>query len=40
MAAQTPNLLLARCGVVDPGSIADYEAHGGFAALRRAVEAP
>lgn len=39
MAAQTPNLLLARCGVVDPGSITDYEAHGGFAALRRAVEA-
>ncbi len=39
MAAQTPNLLLARCGVVDPGSITDYEAHGGFAALRKAVEA-
>ena len=39
MAAQTPNLLLARCGVVDPGSIADYEAHDGFAALRRVVEA-
>ncbi len=39
MAAQTPNLLLARCGVVDPGSVTDYEAHGGFAALRRALEA-
>lgn len=39
MAAQTPNLLLARCGVVAPTSIADYEAHGGFAALRRAIEA-
>ncbi len=39
MAAQTPNLLLARCGVVDPSSIADYEAHDGFAALRRVVEA-
>lgn len=39
MAAQTPNLLLARCGVVDPGSIADYEAQNGYAALRRVVEA-
>ncbi len=39
MAAQTPNLLLARCGVVAPSSIADYEAHGGFAALRRAIQA-
>jgi NADH-quinone oxidoreductase subunit F len=34
----TADLLLARCGVVDPGSIDDYEAHGGFAALRRALE--
>ena len=27
----------ARVGVVDPGSIADYEAHGGWAGLRRAL---
>ena len=33
-----PRLLLGRCGVVDPASIDDYEAHGGFEALRRAVE--
>jgi NADH-quinone oxidoreductase subunit F len=33
-----PNLLLERCGVVDPGSIDEYEAHGGFAALKCAVE--
>ena len=31
-------VLLARCGAADPGSIADYEANGGFIALRRAVE--
>jgi NADH-quinone oxidoreductase subunit F len=31
------NLLLGRCGVVDPASIEDYERHGGFAALRRAA---
>ncbi|MGE5227350.1 MAG: NAD(P)H-dependent oxidoreductase subunit E [Planctomycetaceae bacterium] len=29
--------LLARVGLVDPGSIGDYKAHGGYAALRRAV---
>ena len=28
----------ARCGVVDPFSLADYEAHGGLAALRKARE--
>ena len=38
MVVQAPNLLLARCGVVDPASIDDYEARGGFAALRRAIE--
>jgi formate dehydrogenase iron-sulfur subunit len=27
----------ARVGVVDPGSVADYEAHGGLAGLRRAL---
>jgi NADH-quinone oxidoreductase subunit F len=31
-------LLLGRCGVVDPTSIEDYEAHGGFAALRQSLE--
>jgi NADH-quinone oxidoreductase subunit F len=30
--------LLRRVGVVDPGSIDDYRAHGGFEALRRAIE--
>src|SRR5437660_729354 len=37
-ALTTPTLLLARCGVVDPAGIDDYEAHGGFQALRRAIE--
>jgi NADH-quinone oxidoreductase subunit F len=30
-------ILTANCGVVDPASLSDYEAHGGFVALRRAV---
>jgi NADH-quinone oxidoreductase subunit F len=30
--------LLARVGRVDPGSLDDYRAHGGYAALRRAFE--
>jgi NADH-quinone oxidoreductase subunit F len=30
--------LLRRVGLVDPGSFDDYRAHGGYAALRRAVE--
>ncbi len=30
--------LLRRVGVVDPGSFDDYHAHGGYQALRRAVE--
>jgi NADH-quinone oxidoreductase subunit F len=30
--------LLARVGRVDPGSLDDYRAHGGYAALRRALE--
>ena len=30
--------LLRRVGVVDPASLDDYRAHGGYAALRRAVE--
>jgi formate dehydrogenase iron-sulfur subunit len=30
-------LSFARCGVTDPLSLADYEAHGGWAGLRRAL---
>src|SRR6202008_541039 len=30
--------LLRRVGVVDPKSLDDYRAHGGYAALRRALE--
>jgi NADH-quinone oxidoreductase subunit F len=37
MASAAPSLLLARRGI-DPTSIAAYEAHGGFVALRRAIE--
>jgi NADH-quinone oxidoreductase subunit F len=33
-----PARLLARVGVVDPGSLDDYRAHGGFEALARAFE--
>jgi NADH-quinone oxidoreductase subunit F len=37
--AGEPSLrLLRRVGVVDPSSIDDYRAHGGYAALRRALE--
>ncbi len=32
-------LTFARCGVIDPLSLADYEAHGGLAGLRKAVAA-
>ncbi|OIJ97426.1 NADH dehydrogenase [Streptomyces sp. MUSC 14] len=31
-------MLLGRVGVVDPSSLDDYRAHGGYAALRRAFE--
>ena len=30
-------LTFARCGITDPFSLADYEAHGGLAGLRRAL---
>lgn len=30
-------LTFARCGVIDPLSMADYEAHGGLAGLKRAI---
>ena len=32
-----PRRLLARVGVVDPASLDDYRAHGGYAALERAI---
>jgi len=36
MARQT-RLTFARCGVIDPLSLNDYEAHGGLSGLRRAL---
>jgi len=30
-------LTFARCGITDPISLADYEAHGGFAGLKQAL---
>lgn len=36
MARQT-RLTFARCGVIDPLSLAEYEAHGGLSGLRRAL---
>lgn len=33
-------ILLRRIGVVDPGSLEDYEAHGGYQALRQALALP
>jgi formate dehydrogenase iron-sulfur subunit len=36
MARQT-RLTFARCGVIDPLSLAEYEAHGGLSGLRRAM---
>jgi formate dehydrogenase iron-sulfur subunit len=35
--ARQTRLTFARCGVVDPASLADYEAHGGLAGLRAAL---
>ncbi len=35
-AGQT-RLTFARCGVIDPVSVADYRAHGGYAGLERAL---
>ena len=37
MARQT-RLTFARCGVIDPLSLADYEAHGGLSGLRQALD--
>lgn len=38
--AQQERLSFARCGVIDPLSLRDYEAHGGLAGLRRALAMP
>ena len=35
--ARQQRLTFARCGIVDPLSVEDYEAHGGYAGLRRAL---
>jgi len=35
--ARQTRLTFARCGVIDPLDLADYEAHGGLAGLRRAA---
>jgi formate dehydrogenase iron-sulfur subunit len=35
--ARQTRLTFARCGLIDPLSLADYEAHGGLAGLRRAT---
>jgi len=37
-ATSAPPRLLARVGIVDPTSLDDYRAHGGYAALTRALE--
>jgi formate dehydrogenase iron-sulfur subunit len=39
MKAQT-RLTFQRCGLIDPLSLSDYEAHGGLAGLRRALADP
>jgi len=35
---QQERLTFARCGIVDPTSVEDYVAHGGYAGLRRALD--
>ncbi len=35
--AKQTRLTFQRCGVIDPLNLADYEAHGGLAGLRRAI---
>ncbi|HLM41843.1 MAG TPA: formate dehydrogenase, partial [Microvirga sp.] len=35
--ARQQRLVFSRCGVVDPVSVADYQAHGGFKGLERAL---
>ncbi len=36
--ARQQRLTFARCGLIDPLDLADYEAHGGLKGLRRAIE--
>ncbi|MDG3042914.1 NADH-ubiquinone oxidoreductase-F iron-sulfur binding region domain-containing protein [Roseicyclus marinus] len=36
--ANQTRLTFARCGVIDPLSLSDYEAHGGLVGLRRALD--
>ena len=36
--ARQTRLTFARCGLIDPLSLADYQAHGGFVGLKRALE--
>ena len=36
--AKQQRLTFARCGITDPLSLADYEAHGGLKGLKRALE--
>ncbi len=38
--ARQTRLTFARCGLTDPLSLADYEAHGGLTGLRRALDMP
>lgn len=38
--ARQTRLTFARCGVIDPLDLADYQAHGGLTGLRRALEMP
>jgi formate dehydrogenase iron-sulfur subunit len=38
--ARQERLTFSRMGITDPLSLADYEAHGGWAGLRRALELP
>jgi formate dehydrogenase iron-sulfur subunit len=35
--ARQQRLVFSRCGIVDPVSVADYRAHGGFKGLERAL---
>jgi len=32
-------LTFARCGIIDPRSVADYQAHGGYEGLKKAIAA-
>ncbi|MGA1760686.1 MAG: formate dehydrogenase, partial [Paracoccaceae bacterium] len=36
--ARQTRLTFARCGVIDPLDLTDYQAHGGLAGLRRAAQ--